>query len=363
MQTAKQALEHPKIGFWLSECRSKNTRRIYGSQIRQFLKAIDKTVDQFLNLPQNEKRHLMLIFQNQCAKANTANSTLGAVNSFLETVNMKVSLKGKRRRKQLDLDSHQFSNGDLSKMFKVANVKEKALLSLACSLGWEISSILEFPREQLQSYFDRATAEGKQYYYFLGQRPKTGALRLGVLNPLALEWVGKWLRLSKDANLKKRKANKRTKDRPVSDVFDMTPEGVNVLLRRISRKAQIHTNGRVHFHKLRGWVMSGLSRAGFNEWQTKFLLGKAIPASDMTYLYGLQQQIEERYPEAFENYLNLETPVKAVTELSKSLEEKTAEIEELKAKVERIEGSKESLALLLQKVLELEKKLNEQKTG
>jgi predicted RNase H-like nuclease (RuvC/YqgF family) len=36
---------------------------------------------------------------------------------------------------------------------------------------------------------------------------------------------------------------------------------------------------------------------------------------------------------------------------------------ELKEKVERIEGSKESLALLLQKVLELEKKLNEQKSA
>jgi uncharacterized coiled-coil protein SlyX len=36
---------------------------------------------------------------------------------------------------------------------------------------------------------------------------------------------------------------------------------------------------------------------------------------------------------------------------------------ELKAKVEQIEGSKVSLALLLQKVLELEKKLNQQKNA
>lgn len=65
--------------------------------------------------------------------------------------------------------------------------------------------------------------------------------------------------------------------------------------------------------------MSGLSLAGLNEFQIKFLVGKAILATDMTYLYGLQQQIEERYPEAFENYLYLKTPVRAVVDLSKSL--------------------------------------------
>jgi ribosomal protein L40E len=42
---------------------------------------------------------------------------------------------------------------------------------------------------------------------------------------------------------------------------------------------------------------------------------------------------------------------------------KTSEIEELRVKIESIENSRESLTLLLKKVLELEKKLNEQKTA
>jgi len=63
--------------------------------------------------------------------------------------------------------------------------------------------------------------------------------------------------------------------------------------------------------------------------------------------------------------------LKKISELEQKLSEKDEVIDalakngaELKEKVERIEGSKESLALLLQKVLELEKKkVNEQKNA
>ena len=103
------------------------------------------------------------MFQNSSGmKVNTSNGTLGALNSFLDTMDLKINFKGKKRRVELDLTSHHFSNGDLSKMFEIGNTKEKALLSLACSLGWEVSSILSFPRKQIQGYVDRAKANGKQ---------------------------------------------------------------------------------------------------------------------------------------------------------------------------------------------------------
>ena len=34
-------------------------------------------------------------------------------------------------------------------------------------------------------------------------------------------------------------------------------------------------------------------------------MGKAIPLSDSTYLQTLQQEIEEKYPESYEHYMNL----------------------------------------------------------
>jgi uncharacterized coiled-coil protein SlyX len=60
--------------------------------------------------------------------------------------------------------------------------------------------------------------------------------------------------------------------------------------------------------------------------------------------------------------------VERLEEMEQKLSEKDQVIEalakngaELKAKVDKIESSKESIALLLQKVLELEKRLEEQK--
>lgn len=105
--------------------------------------------------------------------------------------------------------------------------------------------------------------------------------------------------------------------------------------------------------------MSGLSRAGLNEFQIKYLMGKAIPLADLTYLQTLQQEIEEKYPGAYEHTLNLKTevPVRVVSDLSKELELKTREIEVLRGKVDRIEGSREGLEALLKRVVMLEKKL------
>ena len=55
-----------------------------------------------------------------------------------------------------DTTSHVFSNGDLSKMFQVADVKGKAILALATSLGWEISGFISLKRKTLQDIIDRA---------------------------------------------------------------------------------------------------------------------------------------------------------------------------------------------------------------
>jgi len=228
-----------------------------------------------------------------------------------------------------DLDSHTFSNGDLSKMFDVGSTKEKALLALGCSLGWEISAVLELTRDFLQGLVDRAKSENQNFIFFISRRRKTGAARLGVLNPNALEWVGKWLTESQNMQKRKRKENRKQADQPLSPVFDITDEGVNKMLRRLAKDAQIVVTGRVHFHRIRGWVMSGLSRAGFNEFQIKYLMGKAIPLADMTYLQTLQQEIEQKYPEAFEQCLNLKPRIqeKLIKDLAKST---TEEIEKLK---------------------------------
>lgn len=343
--------KNKSVQEWLDEARSQNTRRTYESRIATFFGSVGLSVEDYLKLDAREKRHLALKFQNERMNENpnSINGVLTALNSYLEFVDMKIDFKRKRVKPIPDLTSHNFSNGDLSKMFDASSTKEKALLSLACSLGWEIGAVLDLDRNFLSSLVARAKSENQQFIFFESQRKKTGARRLGVLNPLALEWVDKWLLESKDNKPRRRKINKITGDQPVSDVFDITASGVNKILRVLAKKAKlVKTGPRVHFHKLRGWVMSGLSRAGFNEFQIKYLIGKSIPMTDSTYLQSLREEIEERYPEAYERYLNLKplVPIKTVTDLRKQIESQEKELESLRKSNGEIEALKRRMEFL-----------------
>jgi integrase len=299
------------IGEWLEECRTQSTKRLYGQNIKLFQEWYQKPLETFLALDAKAMRHEALRFQSFLAErttkrnglmtANSIISALTALGSFCTFNDKKLNLRGKRLRTRIDLSSHVFTNGELSRLFDIGSVEEKAILSTFCSLGWEVSSLLELKRPFIESLLKQAKDEKKDFIYFQSQRPKTGALRLGILNPLAIEWLGKWLEQSTSARLFR----------------FTTKEGVNAMIKRLAREAHIAKTGRIHTHLIRKWVMSGLSRAGFNEFQIKYLLGKAIPLSDLTYLQTLQQEIETKYPKAYE-YVNIK-PAKVVTVVDEKL--------------------------------------------
>jgi hypothetical protein len=194
-------------------------------------------------------------------------------------------------------------------MFDVANVEEKAILATFCSLGWEVSSLLELERSFVENLIKKAKEEKQDFIYFQHQRPKTGAMRLGVLNPLAIEWLTKWFETWKGEHL----------------FSYITKEGINKMIQRLAREAHITKTGRVHTHLIRKWVMSGLSRAGFNEFQIKYVLGKTIALTDMTYLQTLQQEIEAKYPKAYE-YIDIK-PARIITVVDENLKHRVTELE------------------------------------
>ena len=288
--------------------------------------------------------------------------TMGALNSFLDIYDMKINFKGKTISPQMDFSSHTFNNGDLRKILEIGNVKEKCLISLMTSLGWEISSVLELKREKLQQYVDRAKSEGKKYYYFMSQRKKTGAMRLGILNSLALKWLDRWLIESKNIPLRKRDPNRNEKY-VESDLFDISVSGANQMLKGLVKKSNLKTTGRVHLHLIRKWVMGNLIAGGMNEWEVKYIVGKKIPSSDFTYLKSMEIGIMEKYPKIFENRLNLEKSSKAIIDLSKSLEEKDRILKEQKIQLEQLQKKYDNLHLekLLDRLQQLEKKLQKVK--
>jgi site-specific recombinase XerD len=355
--------KNPLVEEWLAEKRTANTRRTYLMRLRNFLDYHGITPEELLKQPQRKQRSLALRFQNEQPEmnANTIISHLTAVASFLDHYDMPINWKRSRVKPRPDVTSHVFTNGDLYKMFEIADTKQKCMLTLACSLGWEVRGFVTLKRETLRKLVERAKDTGEQFVYFRNVRQKTGALRLGVLNPLALEWTKKWLKIRKD---KPRRQRKHQPDRikPVSDIFDMTSEGINRMLKRLAKKAQIKTTGRVRFHNIRKWVMSGLSRSGFNKWQVKYVLGKAIPLSDATYLQTLEEEVRERYPNAYENYLNLNLKVnlKAMTTLSKEIDQLKDENSELKQRLNAFTLNNEQVQELLRRIEKLEKKAKQE---
>ena len=344
------------IAEWLEECRTQSTKRLYGQNIKLFQEWYQKPLETFLALDAKAMRHEALRFQSFLAErttkrnglmtANSIISALTALGSFCTFNDKKLNLRGKRLRTRIDLSSHVFTNGELSRLFDIGSAEEKAILSTFCSLGWEVSSLLELKRPFIESLLKQAKDEKKDFIYFQSQRPKTGALRLGVLNPLAIEWLGKWLEQSTSVRLFR----------------FTTKEGVNAMIKRLAREAHIAKTGRIHTHLIRKWVMSGLSRAGFNEFQIKYLLGKAIPLSDLTYLQTLQQEIETKYPKAYE-FVNIK-PARIVTvvdeELTQELQkerEKTVLYEKrIKALEEQQKEGKENLVKRIELLEEILKK-------
>ena len=256
-----------------------------------------------------------------------------------------------------DVTSHVFSNGDLNKMFQVGNIRDKCLISLATSLGWEISSFVDFKKETLRKLLERQEETGEKFVYFKQIRQKTGQPRLAILNPMAIKWSRIWLHETE--NMKKRERDQQTENpdskRRVSDIFDYTGKGILNRLKVLAKRAGIKTTGNVRFHNIRKWVMSGLSRSGFNEFQIKCVLGKAIPMSDQVYLQTLEEEIRERYPSAYENCLNLSTTIskdlkKKIDEENKRLKEKFAKVElenmDLKKRVKHLESQTDKIEQL-----------------
>ena len=353
--------ENPLIKRWLRTKRTQTTRNGYKKRVSYVLAHFKMTPEELLEMEPKEVRELLLIYQNEAknlkGKPLSNNSILArqtAVASFMDYFEKTIEWKRNTKvRPRPDVTSHVFSNGDLSRMFQVGDIRDKAILALATSLGWETSSFTEFKRETLSNLLERQKETGEAYVYFKQIREKTGAPRLGVLNPSAIDWCNKWLKQSEG----QKKPNNRMR---TSDIFNLSEIAIYQRMKILAKRAGIKTTGSIKFHAIRKWCMSGLSRSGMNEWQVKYVLGKNIPMADATYLQTLQEEVMERYPSAYENYLNLETtiPRKAVEAVSKELEMKSVEIAELQRKLERIESSKPQLEGLLNRVLELERRLS-----
>jgi len=263
---------------------------------------------------------------------NTVRAEVSTVRAFCrDNCTTLILARKKIAKAKASTGEHEFTREELAKMFYVADVKQKAILSTAISLGFSVEDFSELPREQIESLVKKATEQKIDFIGFNYERGKTGAHSRSHITPESreslrayLEWIDKertakglgkseWLWCNGNGS----HLDEVTFNRVVKDLVD---------------KANITTTGKIRFHLLRKFLMSALADARFTEFEVKRAVGKEIPVSDSTYLQHLDKTLDEKFHEVYD-YIRLTGYANNKNGLR---------IEELEAKVQKLEIQLES---------------------
>lgn len=320
-----KAEDNETVKEWLSEYAKPNTKNAMRQRLNRFMTWYNKPVEDFLKLTAREAKHAIKKWvAHETAKGTTENTILSIVTaprSLFEFLDKPIRFRRSELPNPQKGNKHHFSNGDLGRMFDVADLRGKAIIALGSSLGWAVSDVLALDRDNIEALIERAKQSNEKFVFFNRQRGKTGAQALGVLNPNAIEWLSKWLAKWKGSKL-----------------FDISHDMINRELRRLTKEAQIKTIGNVTFHCFRAWVFSSLVKSGMSEYEAKLIVGKALPLSDDTYL-ALEESVKEKYKEKYEEFLNIHktTIGKKTLALAEENKQQRKMIKVLLEKVENME--------------------------
>jgi site-specific recombinase XerD len=243
-------------------------------------------------------------FYNQRLKegyaTNTARAEVSAVRAFCRDKCVALILPRKKIAKaKAAKGEHEFTREELAKMYHVADVRDKAILSTAISLGFSIEDFSELPRDLIENLVNKATSEKIDFIGFDFERGKTGVSSRSHLTPEARDSLRDWFEYID----KKRASEGKGKSAYVfpngNDHF-LTGQAINDVIKNLVAKANIITTGTVRFHLLRKFLMNALHDAGFSDWEVKRAVGKEIPTTDSTYLQGLSRQLSAKFPQVYD---------------------------------------------------------------
>jgi site-specific recombinase XerD len=351
-----------KLEKWFEEMHG-STLYVYKTAIKKFFEETGLQPVDMEKLEPLEIKHILLKWYNETEKKysrNTRLTVVTAVRSFCSSDYINKPLRFKRKqigKRERDKKSHIWQTNELKQMFTVADTFEKAILATALSCGYEVSSFCSLPRQQIKNMIEQAKANDQKYIFWQDDRDKTEEPRLLVLNPLAIEWLTKYLETNQDKSEK---------------LLMITEKRANRILAKLAKDANIQLTGRVRFHRLRVFTETMLSKTDiFNSYEISYILGHVIEGVNGHYLLELKNNIEEKYPRAYENtsYLNimgngnngetkrrvseLEEQVRQLTEVNKALKE---ENEQLKQSVSSVDAKNTTLEQRLTAIEEYIKK-------
>ena len=219
-----------------------------------------------------EKFHSYLI-ENDYSINSARNMTLG-IRQLFRFYQMPVIMRTGSRVSQTVQTSKNFplTIEHVRKMFRVANLKERTVLSLSVDLGLRISDFLSIKKADLPPL----DGEPPIAFDLLTQKEKITAHCF--LSQESVNILKTYL-----PTLQRKKNNVYLF--PSNRKSHVSDESIGKMLKKLAAKAQINLNGkRLTFHCFRKLFLSSSIDSGIGLTAGKLLCGKAVPKSDGTYL-------------------------------------------------------------------------------
>jgi len=290
------------VQSWLENYAKESTRRIYRTAWQRFEQWAGKTAEQFKKEYQDaadkevwakETGKLVVKYYNhlvrQGFKLNSARALVMPVRAFFDSECTKLRVrKGAIAGQKIAMGEHEFTLSELREMYRSADVRERAILATALSLGWSAEDFVKMKRAEIEPYLEEGLEPPVSFWY---ERGKTASPTRAHLTHEAIEALRDWLRV---APLSPYVFPNRTTDKP------MRTETLNDIIKKMFARTKRKPRGRIRFHLIRKFLMSQLANAGLNQWHVKLIVGKTIPADILTYLKDQTDMIREEFMRAEE---------------------------------------------------------------
>jgi hypothetical protein len=177
-------------------------------------------------------------------------------------------------------------------MFYFGDVKQKAILSTAVSLGWSSIDFLSLEVNFIKPFIEKAREEKLDFVQFVYTRQKTDETAICHLMPEAIESLDAYLKtIPEDA--------KFLWYSPSNHNEPLTNKAINDILKGMVKQASIMTTGDIKFNLLRKFTFSTLQRFGMTESESRVCVGKTVSPDILTYLINLKDTLLEKYKKAY----------------------------------------------------------------
>jgi len=127
---------------------------------------------------------------------NSVRSEVSTVRAFCrDNATTLIIARKKIAKAKIAHGEHEFTREELSKMFHIADVRDKAILSTAISLGFSVEDFSELPRDLIESLVKKSIDQKIEFIGFSYERGKTGVtsrshLKLkGLVNAFPMAWL------------------------------------------------------------------------------------------------------------------------------------------------------------------------------